>query len=180
MKHSAVCVVLVLSSLTLAAKGQNKTEASTLIFKGNTIESGCPIGMHATQSVWDHSIKVRQGQQEQAVQPFGQRILLLLEDSHPDPIISATVKVHGLTGKNRIQQTAGDASTDGDAIKIMRIMFGSTGAGGVSGDLYAQGFTSVSSIELLDVSYNDGKTWKIGGSSTCRVTPDSMMLIANH
>lgn len=179
MRHSAVCGVLLLSSLTLAAQNRVKPEASTLIFKGNAVGSGCPIGMRASQGVWDHTVKVRQEKQEQLVQPFGQRIFLSLEDSHPDPIVAATVRVHGLTGKNRILQT-GEPNIDGDAIKDVRITFGSTGTGGVSGDLYVPGFTSVRSIELIEVSYGDGKSWRIGSSSSCRVTPDLLMLIANH
>jgi hypothetical protein len=180
VKHPVAFVVLLLSSLTLAAQSQSRTEAPTLVFRGDTVGSSCPIGMRASQGVWDHTIKVRQGQKGSSIQPFGQRILLFLEDSHPDPIIGATVKVHGLTGKNRVLHTAGEVSDSGDAIRIMKIKFGATDAGGVSSDLYVSGFTSVSSIELLEVSYGDGRSWKIAGSSVCRVTPDPMMLIANE
>jgi hypothetical protein len=131
--------------------------------------------MRAIQGVWDRTIKVRQGDQEPVTQPFGQRIFLSLQDSHPDPIVAATVRVHGLTGKNRVLHTG---ETDADATKVMRLTFGSRGTGGVSGDLYIPGFTSVSSIDLIEVSYGGGKTWTIGDASACRVTPDPMMLIA--
>jgi hypothetical protein len=50
----------------------------------------------------------------------------------------------------------------------------------MTGDLYIPGFTAVNSIELLQVSYNDGRNWRIGADSVCRITPDPMMLIANH
>lgn len=180
MKHLPICFVLVLSPLTLAAQNQVKTESPIAIDLGTLPGNRCPIGMVASQGVWDHTIKVRQGQQEPSIQPFGQRIYLALDDSHPAPIIAATVKVHGLTGKNHLLETAGGANADGDATKIMRITFLSSPKGGVSSDLYIAGFTSVSSIELLEVSYGDGKTWTMGGSSVCRVTPDRMMLIANH
>jgi hypothetical protein len=52
--------------------------------------------------------------------------------------------------------------------------------GPVTSDLYVPGFTAVSSIELLEVSYDDGRVWRIGGSSVCRVKPDPMMLIVSH
>src|SRR5262249_53905000 len=132
-----------------------------------------------TQGVWDRTLKVRQGKQEQPVQPFGQRVFLTVEDSHADPIVAATVKVHGLTGKNRIMQT-GEANADDEAIRVLTVAFGLAGAGTVSADLYVPGFTSVSSIDLLEVSYSDGRSWKLGPSSMCRVIPDPMMLIANH
>jgi hypothetical protein len=184
VKHPAACFVLLLSSLTLAAQNQApsqvRTEPPILIDLGNLAGNGCPISMAASQGVWDRTIKVRQGEQERSVQPFGQRIFLKLADSHPAPIIAATVKVRGLTGKNHMLQTAGSADADGDAVKTMKITFATNSKGGVSSDLYIPGLTSVSLIELLEVSYADGKVWKIGESSACRVTPDPMMLIANH
>jgi hypothetical protein len=180
VKHPAVCFVLLLSSLTLSAQNQVKTQAPIVIDLGTLPGSGCPIGMVANQGVWDHTIKVRQGEQERSVQPFGQRIFLTLADSHPAPIIAARVKVHGLTGKNHMLETLSSVNGEGDAVKTMRITFTKNPSGPVSGDLYIPGFTSVSSIELLEVSYDDGKIWRIGGSSVCRVTPDPMMLIANH
>jgi len=76
-------------------------------------------------------------------------------------------------------QTDSFGNVSSDGFRIMRITFVQK-PDGVYSDLYVPGFTSVSSIELLDVSYGDGRVWKIGGSSVCRVTPDPMMLIANH
>jgi hypothetical protein len=186
VKHPIVYVALLLSSLTLAAQnsarneGQTPAQRPTIVDLGVLAGNGCPIGMVASQGVWDHTIKVRQGQHEQTSQPFGQRIFLTLGDSHPSPIVAATVKVRGLTGKNHMVQTAGDANADGDAAKIMKITFATTSKGGVISDLYIPGFTSVISIELLEVSYDDGKISRIGGSSVCRVKPDPLMLIANH
>jgi hypothetical protein len=136
--------------------------------------------MVANQGVWDHNIRVHQGQQEKVLQPFGQRIFLTLTDSHPATIIAATVKVHGLTGKNHMLQTAVDPGADGETTKIMEINFAASQKGGVTGDLYIPGFTAVNSLELLQVSYNDGRVWRIGAESVCRVTPDPNMLIANH
>jgi len=188
VKHLPIYLVLLLSPLILAAQGQTQNQAPNQVKSGTLTMTdlgtlpgdSCPISMHASQGVWDHTIKVRQGQQEQSTQPFGQRIFLTLNDSRPAPIVAATVKVHGLTGKNRILQTTAGPNADGDAVKIMKITFASNSTGGVSSDLDAPGFTSVTSIDLLEVSYDDGQIWRVGGSSVCRVTPDRMMLIANH
>ena len=179
MKIGAVVLALLVSSLTLAAQNGPKTDQTIVVLHGNAIGNDCPIGMHASQGVWDHTIRVRQGQQEQMIQPFGQRIFLSLVDQYPTPIVSATVKVHGLTGKNRMLQTESVGSVNGDGMKIMKITFVQK-QDGVSSDLYVPGFTSVSSIELLEVSYGDGKVWKIGDSGVCRVKPDGLMLIATH
>jgi hypothetical protein len=179
MKTVAVVLALLVSPLTLAAQNAIRNDQPVVVFNGNTVGSNCPIGMHASQGVWDHTIRVRQGQQERTRQPFGQRILLSLVVTGPSPIVSATVKVRGLTGKNRMLQTESAGNVSGDGVKIMKITFVQK-PDGVSSDLYVPGFTSVSSIELLEVSYGDGKVWKIAGAGVCRVTPDPMMLIANH
>lgn len=186
MKHAAVCLVLLLSSLTLAAQngakneGQAPAQGLVIVNLGELVGNGCPISMRASQGVWDHTIRVRRGQQERMFQPFGQRLFLTLGDSHKAPIIAATVKVHGLTGKNHVLETTGSPNADGDATRIIKIAFAPSQKGGVTGDLYVPGFTSVSSIELIEVSYDDGRVWRIGDSSVCLVTPDPLMLIASH
>ncbi|MGA8085702.1 MAG: hypothetical protein WCA10_00250 [Terracidiphilus sp.] len=180
MKIAAVAFVLLLSSFPLAAQNGAKPEGQVLVLRSSPVGNGCPIGMIANQGVWDHTIRVRQGQQETVLQPFGQRIFLTLNDSHPAPIVAATVKVYGLTARNHMVQANGNANPNGDATKIIEVKFVASQKGGVTGDLYIPGFTAVNSIELLQVSYDDGRVWRIGGSSVCRVAPDPMMLIANH
>lgn len=180
MKIAAIAFVVLLSSLPLAAQNGAKPEGQVFVLRTQPLASGCPIGMVANQGVWDHTIRVRQGQQEKVIQPFGQRIFLTLNDSQPASIVAATVKVYGLTGKNRKLETAGNSSANAEATKIMKIAFAARQKNGVSTDLYIPGFTAVSFIELLDVSYEDGRVWRIGGSSVCRVAPDPLMLIANH
>jgi hypothetical protein len=136
--------------------------------------------MQARQGVWDHTIRVREGQQEKLVQPFGQRFLLTLRDSHSAHIISAALRVHGTTGKSRMVQTAGLSNTGAaEATKILTVPF-TANDGAASADIYVPGFTSVSSVDLQQVTYADGSTWKMSASSFCRVAPDPLMLVAEH
>jgi hypothetical protein len=180
VKTAATAFALLLSSLTLAAQNGAKPEGQVLVLRAEPAGSGCPVSMRASQGIWDHTIRVRQGQQEEVLQPFGQRILLTLGDPQPASIVAATLKVYGLTAKNHVVQADGNENANGDATKIMKIAFATREKNWVSTDLYIPGFTAVNSIELLDVSYDDGRVWRTGGSSVCRVTPDPMMLIANH
>lgn len=179
MKHSAAGIVLILVSPLLMAQNGAKGMPSAQILRGDRVVGSCPIGMQARQGVWDHTITVhRDGEQFKG--PFGQRIFLTLVDVHPARIVAATVRVHGLTGKNHMVQIDGDAGGDPNPARTMRIRFDANGNGSVTSDLYAPGFTSISSIELVEVSYADGSIWKIGESNVCRVTPDPLMLIAEH
>ena len=180
MKTVATTFVLLLSSFPLFAQNGTKPESQSLVFRDQPISNGCPISMRASQGVWDHTIRVRDLQQEKVTQPFGQRIFLTLSDTHPASIVAATVKVHGLTAKTHMAQAAGNAHARNDATKIIEVVFGADQNSEVTGDLYIPGFTAVNSVELLQVSYSDGRVWRIGSDSTCHVTPDPMMLIANH
>jgi hypothetical protein len=188
MKTIAAALVLLVTSLPLSAQNgvQNqppngdKTKAPTFLDLGTLPGAGCPIGMAADQGVWDHTIRVHQGQRDKLAQPFGQRIILTLSDAHSATIVAATVNVRGLTARNHMVQTAGDGKSNGEASRTLSVTFAANGKGRVTGDLYIPGFTAVNSIELLQVSYNDGRVWRIGAGNVCRVKPDPMMLIANH
>jgi hypothetical protein len=179
VKTVVAAILLLLSSISLVAQNAARPEDQVLKLKASRMANTCPVGMTANQGVWDHTVRVRQGQQEKTP-PFGQRILLTLSDANPATIIAATVRVHGLTGKNRVVQTASGPGADGEATKTMELNFATGPKSSVTGDLYIPAFTAVNSIELLQVSYDDGRVWKIGADSVCRVTPDPMMLIANH
>ena len=209
MKGIAVASLLVLSSLTLAAQSGgtsyavagpeslaqnlNDSNQARRQFKLQNPERfklqdlrqmvgavpACPIGMRASQGVWDHTMKVRNFDREITKAPFGQRILLTLIDARPANIVSATVLVRGLNGKNHMVKTA-DARSGPNAARTLHVTFTKGQDNDVSADLYVPGFTSVSSVQLQQVTYADGSTWRTSGTKFCRVTPDPMMLIAEH
>ena len=180
MKIAASALILLLSSVSLAAQNTAQPDSQALILRPQAVSSGCPVSMVASHRMWDHALRVRQGKEGSATPIFGQRIFLTLNDTHPAPIVSAVVRVHGLTAKNHMVQTDHHATADGDATKTMTINFAARQENSVSSDLYVSGFTAVNSIELVQVSYGDGTVWKIGADNVCRVTPDPVMLIANH
>jgi len=179
MKRAALTVALLLTSLSLAAQSNAKPQTLTLYRLPNLVAGTCPIDMHANQGVWDHTLKIREGDKERVPQPFGQRISLTLKDPRHAPITAATVRVHGLTGKNRVLQTGNEAGTS-DAVTTIHLAFGAQGDAGVTGDLSIPGFTAVNFIELQEVSYSDGATWRVSGLELCRVQPDPVMLVINR
>lgn len=141
----------------------------------------CPVSMHATQGVWDHTIRVRNGDQEEVRQPFGQRIFLNMKDSHPARIIAATVRVRGLNGKDRVVETPVTTDQNWNAMRTMRVKFTEEIDGSFSSDLRIPGFTAISSVQLLEVSYDDGAVSKPSGPPACNlIQPDPLMLILNR
>jgi hypothetical protein len=194
MIRAAAGFALLISSLTLTA--QNASSGATFgaavpetltLQNGTTVvvppapdPASCPVRMEARQGIWDRTIRIREGDKERVPQPFGQRIALNLRDSHPGRIVEASVRVRGLNGKNRMLPTPTGADQKWDEVKTLRVKFAGEEDGSFSADLWISGFTSVSSVELLQVSYADGSGWRVSRSNLCRVKPDPLMLISNR
>ena len=190
MLRTAAGLVLLFCSLALTAQNSSGTpvpQAPEVQVPSNgaiVVLPGwfdaCPIAMHASQGVWDHTIRIRDGEKGSAVQPFGQRISLNLKDSQSDHIVSATVRVRGWNGKHRMLSTPTDSNQRWNAEKTLKIRFVDENDGSVSGDLWIGGFTGVDSLQLVDLTYADGRIWKPSGSAACRVQPDPLMLISGR
>ena len=130
MKRAVACAFLLLSSLTLAAQntgtasdGASSQARNSALRASDAFEVShgggtCPIGMRASQGLWDHTVAVRKGLGDQK---FGQRISLTLKDAHPSRIETATVRVHGLTGKSYMLQTSTDTNETRDAARMLNV-----------------------------------------------------------
>lgn len=173
---------------TFGVAGQQGSEVATqvhsvpggIVVINSPIASACPIDIHATQGVWDRTIRVRNGERDLVPQGFGQRISLKLKDSRPARIVAATVRVLGLNGKSAILPTPANVSARSNAIRTVKIKFTEEPDGTVSADLRIGGFTSVTSIQLVNVTYSDGSVWTISRSNACRIQPDPLMLITER
>ena len=201
MTRSAVGLAVLLSSVLLSAQssprsgvatfgvaGQQGSDVATQVHSvpGGVVvinpptASACPIDMHATQGVWDRTIRVRNGERDLVPQGFGQRISLKLKDSRPARIVAATVRILGLNGKSAMLPTPADVSSRSNAIRTVTLKFTEEQDGTVTADLRIGGFTSVTSIQLVNVTYSDGSVWTTSGSNACRVQPDPLMLITER
>lgn len=183
---AATIALLVCAGVALSAsaqdpsKPQSTTTPSVSLPANAVFGGGCPVLMDARQGVWDHTIRVRNGENEKMKGGFGQRISLTLTDIHAGPIVAATVRVLGLSGQNRMLNTSEMSNGAPDKSRVIRLTAFTAARSGATADLYAPGFTAVTSIQLLEVTYADGSTWKINDSNACRVAPDPLMLIAGH
>lgn len=186
MKRVPIAVaVLLLGSSTFFAQDRSfagsantsiqNQPSTTFIVLPSIFADSCPVAIEARHGVWDHTITVRQGA-ESHQGPFGQRIILTLRNSHSAKmIVAATVLVRGFNGKSQVIETG--SNPEGNATKTVRTGFTELADNTVSADLYLTGFTAVSSVKLVDVTYSDGSTWRSDRSNPCRVTADPLMLV---
>ena len=177
MKLGPAGLALLLSSLTLGAQDRNAQTPQTFPMPGRITSLGCPVGMQAQQRGSSQLVAVHNGNRAQLP---GQRIWLTLRGAHSPHIITARVKVHGLTPKGRVLQSKAGDSLASDISRTMTVSFGEESNGGVTGELWLPGFTSITAIELEEITYGDGTVWSVGDPRECRVSPDLFMLISDR
>jgi hypothetical protein len=145
-----------------------------------TVPNPCPVSMQATHGSDGTMIKTGPTHPKDAHSTgIGQQLHLTLRSPDQRIIASATVNVRGWTAKGRIAH----ADTGNDSALAVRTLTAPFAAGpnrSASADLRAPGLTSISSVELVSVTFTNGTTWTPAQGKTCRVSPDPMMLIANH
>jgi hypothetical protein len=177
MKFTASLIALLISSLTLGAQDRNGQTAQSFPVTTQLISLACPVSMQAQQRGSSQLVAVQNGKR---MQTPGQRISLTLRSATSPRITAARVYVHGLTPKGHVLQAG---ATDNLASKITRTMtvtFDDKSNGGVTGELELPGFTSVTSIELQEISYEDGTVWNVDDHKVCRVVPDLLMMISDR
>ena len=192
MKTTAlISFVLLLSPLSLAAQttgygvagmeGLSTSQASVPTSASQVVASGMPMGCPV-------SLRARQGNSGGMVQanrnrPKGVAQLLHLTLIDPNPnaerIVSARLRVSGLSGNARATQTL-SAAGKADSFQTLEARFSSGTEKQVTGDLWVPAMTAVLSIDLDTVIYADGSKRNFSRRDACRVVPDPLMLIAGE
>jgi hypothetical protein len=177
---NTICESRLLPNDGKQAKGSSETTCV------NVFIPGCPIDMHVRQGIGGGMIAVDDNGVKR--RDFAQRLRLFLKDLQSGKsgqrIVSAIVTVHGLNGKARWVPLAdgpgeNGSLTSGNMARTLAVSMGDWGDPGVSGDFRLPGFTSIRSVDLQSVTYDDGSTWRVSAGQTCRVVPDSLMLVGN-
>jgi hypothetical protein len=104
---------------------------------------------------------------------------LILTNPDSRRLVSARVRVHGLSGKGHVTQTL-SGQNNSDAAATLDVQLAQGQGKDASGDLRVTNMTAVLSIDLNSVTYADGSTWSFSGREACRVAPDKMMPIAGR
>jgi hypothetical protein len=178
MKLAAITFIVVLGSAIASAQAAGQAAPqhaqSSQTFSVSSATSSCPVSLRAMQGAGGGLIAVRDAKPTPGP---SQRIHLVVGDTSSH-VISAQVTVRGLSGRNQVIQTADKARFD--LTKRINVQFFSEDDGKVAANLILPGFTSVQSIELESIRYQDGSTWTFAGHEACHVAPDPFMLIAGR
>jgi hypothetical protein len=185
MRRCVLCSVAVIlgSVTTLAAQSSSASIRTRSKDFAIVTSSNCPVNMRALQGSGYGLVQVRNNQQPgpserppmNLDQP-AQRIHLILAIG-TSPAVSAKIEVRGLSPRSRAKNVS-DATGASDLSKALDVEFAPEDSKSVAADLLLPGFTSVSSIEVVSVTYQDGSIWRVADHTACRVAPDPVMLVA--
>jgi hypothetical protein len=140
----------------------------------------CPVSLAAKQAGATEMVKVGRGQNPtpETIAKPGQRIRLFLTGLAKTGKVTATVTVHGLSARGRIDKAA--TSGTSDLRRTMNVTFTREDEKTVWAELVLPGFTSVKSVKLDALQFADGSTRDFAGLNLCTVAPDPVMLIAGR
>jgi hypothetical protein len=192
MKPSLLLLVVGLGASTLAFAQQ--TGSAPVGFGVSGMEStassqtsslvlpppqACPVSLAAKQAGATEMVKVDRGQDPTPpIAKPGQRIRLFLTGLEKTGKVIATVTVHGLSARGRIDKTS--AAGTSDLRRTMNVTFTREDEKTVSAELVLPGFTTVKSVKLDALQFADGSTRDFAGLNLCTVAPDPLMLLAGR
>jgi hypothetical protein len=160
--------------------GMGDLSGKTILQKSPPIPIGCPVSLRAR-----HGSAATMMQADQS-RPQGQaqRLHLTLVDPNNRQIVSARVRVHGLSGKPRSTQALAGVIQP-DSVRTLAVRFSATQSTGAQGkaaeaELWVSGMTAVLNIDLASLTYADGSTRTFSAQDNCRVTPDLLMLLSTR
>lgn len=182
----AVSLCLFLSSITLTAQNAaprpkvfrltpSNAAALQMTLPPLSAVQGCPVSLRAQHLADGAMVRVRGGHPA----GVGQWLHLMLADRGSSQIVSATVTIHGMSGKTGITLAATGGNSS-DAEHTMTVELSAAEPGWVAANAWVSGMTAVQRIDLDSVVYSDGTVSSFAGRQACRVTPDPLMLIAGR
>lgn len=141
----------------------------------------CPVRMQARQSPGRGLLMARNAPPTDGP---SQRIHLVLADDRAAHPVRARITVQGLSDKARVQNALSVAPSaeagKPQMARTLMVRLRPEDKGTVFADLVLPGFTSVQSIRLESLTYDDGSKWNAPNPAQCSVAPDPMMLIAGR
>lgn len=132
--------------------------------------SSCAIGLQAKHLADGDMMKTGAAHRKGP----GQRLHLSFTSPDSRNIASATVNVRGW---DHAGVATTSAESPAEAVRTVTVGFPGVQGRTSSADVWVPGLNSVTSIDLLTITFTDGSTWAPAAGKTCRAYPDPLMLI---
>lgn len=183
----AVSFAFLISSIALSAQNatysvagmeglsQSGPSNQITVLPSTVIPQGCPVSLRAQHGASGGTLLADRNRPK----GLAQFLHLTLYNPAGQQIVSARVKVHGLSGVGHTTQAVSDTMKP-DATQSLVVHFSPDSAKTVTGDLWVPAMTAVLTIDLNSVTFADGSTRTFTQRDRCHVAPDLKMLIAGR
>lgn len=138
--------------------------------------SPCAVGLQARHVAYGNVMEAG------AKQPKGPGQRLHLAFTSPDSrtIAGATVNVYGWD-RPGVETARSESSAKGarsEAVRTVTVRLPATEGRAAAADVWVPNLNSVTSIDLLSITFRDGSTWTPAAGHVCRIAPDPLMLVS--
>jgi hypothetical protein len=179
MKRPAMLVLLVfpvLPFLTYAKEGSAQGGIDPAIARQIHNALVCPLGVRAEQTAAGNTLSIGDGR----FTGQGQRLHVTLNNPKNTEIVGLRITAHGVTAKGRVLARDAANMESPDATRSLTLKVRVKAKEDVSTDIWLRGFTAIGPIDVDRVEYADGSSWEGSPSRSCRIDPDSLMLISRR
>lgn len=143
----------------------------------------CPVSLRVRQAANAFSREVDgavpPGAGDRVIKNVAQKLHVSAAGPRAKRIVAANVTVRGYSNKSRFLPVL-STGNDFDAFRTFNVRFSEDATEGSTADFAVPGLTAVGAIDLNEVTYSDGSTWKIAGKRTCRTPIDGLMLVSGR
>jgi hypothetical protein len=172
MNRVSTSLVLLLAgtfALAQTSSTSGKTPATLVLPMSN---SDCPIGFFASRQA---NLQIMTASEAAQAGP-AQGLHLTLTNPNPHAIQSVEVTVYGSSLKRRLLPVDQQADTVSKTFELQR----KTGSDSLSdADVWMHNTGSLTSVDLISITYADGTTWHAAGSPACHAIPSNFLLVGS-
>jgi hypothetical protein len=188
-EHQEVCMrrlilsLLLSSAFTFAQTPTNPPDVSKNLpvpkftvgqvlgnYRGLPSNSGCPVGFFASRQATVQIMSAADAKQAGSAQGLHLKLNHLTEPA----IESIEITVYGVSSKARVLP-AGPTPEDVSKTFELRRTAGSDSLS--DADVWMHNVGSLSSVDLISITYADGTTWHATGNLKCRAVPSNFLLV---
>jgi hypothetical protein len=139
-------------------------------YRGLPFTSGCPVGFFASRQATGQIMSA--GDAKQAGPAQG--LHLTLNNPTEPAIESIEITVYGVSSKARVLPAGPTPEDVSKTFELRR----SAGSNSLSdADVWMHNVGSLSSVDLISITYADGTTWHATENFKCRAIPSNFLLI---
>jgi hypothetical protein len=162
-----------------ATVSRSKPDASAVILRNIPAGADCPIGFRANRQSTVQVLSANNG--EKNVPALG--LHLTLDHPATPAIESIEVTVYGVSPRGRIVPTdfqAADANTRDTVSKSFLLKRSANDKTLGNADVWMHQVGALRWVDLNEVRYTDGTTWRPSASEKCRAVPSDVVLVGQR